>query len=524
MWSSSSVVWTALAGLATIGVLVLYRYLAESYRLEGLMRSIPVPGGRWPFVGHVVTLLRGRPWEVFMGWYRTYGPVVRFNFFNEHYVMVADPALIEQIFKTRLEVYEKDLTRSYGPFMCLLGKGLVTSHGALWKKQRSLVAAVFNVEILGDVSSVSIRATDRLSVQLDALAGKPDGALDMMEELRRLTLQVIGETILSLPPQESDRVFPKLYLPIVDEANLRVWYPWRQYLPSKARSEFDAAVAELNRYVTALIRARIPDVLACRAGSGSESDLAAVAKKDILGRIMVAVEDDFADEIVLQLRDEVKTFLFAGHETSSMMLTWALLELIRHPECMQHVLDEANEMFGVDYRAGDEMPNYRDVRRGLVYTEKVLKEALRRWSVVPVVTRQAVEDDWLTVEDDAGDEVGKYFIPKGTRIAVPIAVVHNNEKLWDHPEQFNPDRFDSRMAHRFAYLPFIQGKRDCIGQPFAMLEGKIVLALLVQRYHWHLMPDVTDDRHAFKIPVCPLRGLRCRVELRTDRRAPVAGK
>jgi cytochrome P450 len=213
----------------------------------------------------VLSLLRGGPWLVFERWHRSLGACLRFHFFGEHYVSVGEPELIQELFRNQLDLFEKDLTRSYGPFMCLLGTGLVTSHGELWRAQRSLLSAVFNVEILGDVADVSAR-NSRLLIQHLWRSGSGSGgsqqlsspAVELDEHFRRLTLKVITQTVLSLSPEESDRVFPHLYLPIVDEANLRVWYPWRTYLPNRT---FDRAVHDLNQYIVELIRARKAKVI-----------------------------------------------------------------------------------------------------------------------------------------------------------------------------------------------------------------------------------------------------------------------
>jgi len=221
------------------------------------------------------------------------------------------------------------------------------------------------------------------------------------------------------------------------------------------------------------------------------------ATKDILDRVLessaVSITDKASEEqIVLQTRDEIKTFIFAGHETSSMMLSWALYELFCNPECMQKVLDEANRVFTPDLK-GD-LPSYEKLQE-LTYTHNVLKEALRKYYIVPVVTRVATEDD----------VIGGYTIPKATKVVIPILAVHTREDLYPEPNKFKPERFDDIDPNSFNFLGFIAGQRSCIGQHFALLETKIVLALLVQRFVFGGKPN--GQYHPYKIPICPLEGI-----------------
>ena len=148
--------------------------------------------------------------------------------------------------------YSKDLEFSYAPFLDILGTGLVTSGGDTWRKMRGNISKALRVEILDEIIAIATRAVDRLCVKLDAIKGTGE-SIDMENEFRLLTLQVIGEAILSLSPTESDAIFPSLYLPIMDECNARSLSPWRTYLPTpewfahkKRVRQLDAAIIKLS--------------------------------------------------------------------------------------------------------------------------------------------------------------------------------------------------------------------------------------------------------------------------------------
>src|SRR5690606_14708322 len=145
---------------------------------------------------------------------------------------------------------------------------------------------------------------------------------------RRLTLQVIAEATLSMSPEESDEVLPRLYEPLVAEANKRVWNPLRAHLPIPARFHYDRSVRELNAVLGGKIEARRAERL---AKSGQRP-------VDMLDMLLASYEaEPWTADIARLLGDELKTMLFAGHDTSSAMLTWTLHALTRHPECLDRL-------------------------------------------------------------------------------------------------------------------------------------------------------------------------------------------
>jgi beta-ring hydroxylase len=490
------------AGIFFFVLVKLAEFWFSSRKAQHQLAAVPVPPTSIPIpsLGHVIDLIKDAPWEVMERWCRNYGPIVRFNFFNLNYLVIADVEVIKHVLATNLKNYKKDRA-SYSPFLPLLGTGLVTSEGHLWRRQRTLISGAFRVEILGEAAIIACQAAFRLIDKINRLIQKQTDdiqsvTIEMGEEFRLLTLQVIGQAVLSLSPDESDKVFPSLYLPIVEEANKRTWYPFRAFLPTPSNIAYQRSIKKLNDYVTSTIRARIhAHHEATAKGNNENQQRFGQDKGDILDRIIEGAKDQkLDDEAVLQLRDEIKTFLFAGHETTSMMLTWTLFELVSNPGCMAKVLEEANSVFKPEL--GGSIPEYETLR-GLSYTQNALKEALRKYAIVPVVTREAIEDDIL----------GDFSIPKNTKVVLPIIAIHHNPELWPDPYAFKPERFDEPPVHPYAWLGFINGPRNCVGQHFALLEAKIVLALLLQHFHIGLSSKTNGKKHPSKIPVCLLDGL-----------------
>lgn len=499
-------------------------------------------------------------------------PLVRFRILGTSGVVIGDPHALKRVFQSRFKTYAKDLRVSYHPFLPVLGTGLVTADGDLWQKQRLLIGPALRVDILDDIVGIARQAADRLSAKLAGMRGT-GAAFSIEEEFRLLTLQVIGEAVLSLPAEACDRVFPQLYLPVMEEANTRVLRPYRKYLPTPSWFAFRARMAALNGYLVGLIRerwrARVedgdrPELQQAAAGGGSSDAAAAVVaggggkkggggsnkaaanghangngnangsgaangngapqaskprRADILDRVLASIESSgarWSTAIETQLCFELKTFLLAGHETSAAMLTWSTFELARNPAALAKVRAEAKRVFGPEATApgasdtprGD--PPRRDVDGGLDYTLSVLKEALRRYSVVPVVTRLPREDD---------EVLPGVVLPRGTMVVCHLQHVHNSWKDSQRfvPERFMPggeyDQFDEGVRP-YMFLPFIQGPRNCLGQHLALLEARVVLALLSARFTFKPADEASAEgrRHPTVIPVASVCGMMMTVE------------
>ena len=312
-----------------------------------------------------------------------YGLIYRFHLFGSDCVCVADPELLKVMLQTKLEIYKKDLEWTYKPFLVLLGSGLVTADGKNHRRQRTLLSHTLRFDILDEIPEMALRAVQRLCVRLEK--AKADGSVvEMAEEFRTLTLQVIAEAILSIPHEESDATFATMYLPIVEEGNKRTWNPERTFLPTPSWFKFRRDVQKLNDYVTGIIvkRWELRQKEALEGGTQR--------RMDVLDKTLSAVSpDDWNAETISQIRDEVKTFILAGHETSASMLTWALYEISRSSELRERVLAEGREVFGassvIDVKSVVMPP--RSQLDKLEYTQCCLRESLRKYSVVPTVVR-----------------------------------------------------------------------------------------------------------------------------------------
>ena len=216
--------------------------------------------------------------------------------------------------------------------------------------------------------------------------------------------------------------------------------------------------------------------------------------------LLAAVDEDSgAGMSDWQLRDEMMTLFLAGHETTAAALTWTWYLLSQHPKVEARLLGELRQVLGGRAPVVADLPN-------LPYTEMVVREAMRLYPPAPGVAREPIEDV----------KIGGYDVPKGSLISVNIYALHRDPRFFEDPERFDPDRFSSAWDERiprYAYLPFGGGPRVCIGNGFAMMEARLILATLAQRCQLSLEPgqEVVPIQ---LVTVRPKNGVRMRLKMR----------
>jgi cytochrome P450 len=232
------------------------------------------------------------------------------------------------------------------------------------------------------------------------------------------------------------------------------------WVPTKSNRKFNRAIQVLDNFIYGIIDNRREHPTEAR---------------DLLGVLLAATDPETGEPISRQqLRDEVITIFFAGHETTAQAMTWTWYLLAQHPEIERRVLEEANRVLG------DRTPTSENIEQ-LTYTEMVVKEAMRLYPPVWVFVRDALGDD----------EIGGYHIPKGSMMVFSQYLTHRHPAYWDDPEKFDPERFTpeaEKSRPRFAYFPFGGGPRICIGNNFAMLEAVTAVAMTARRYRLDLVP------------------------------------
>lgn len=397
---------------------------------------------------------------------------------------VMDPALVE-----RLLVDDSDATiksavehRVFDP---ILGRGVLTSDHGEWRWQRRALAPLFRPTGLDSYIPAMTAAAEA------QLARWQDGASGSMHEIEAdmsaTTFDVIVRTMLvGANPAELESMMTagKRYL---DNASWSVAYGLLhlpRWLPHPASLANWRAARQIRSVVAAIV-ARRRDT--------------SVASGDLLDRLLAARHPDTGEPMPPALViDNLATLLEAGHETTAKALTWTLYLLARAPEWQDAVRAEARAEL-----PASGPPSSQEIAR-LAITERVLKEAMRLYPPAPIMARTLTRPI----------ELGGRVIPKGAQVVVPIFAIHRHQSLWRDPGRFDPDRFlpeAEKDRPRTQFMPFGAGPRICIGQAFAMLEAKVLLATLVRaaRFGWdgqHLPEPVS------RVTLRPRGGMPLRVD------------
>jgi cytochrome P450 len=308
----------------------------------------------------------------------------------------------------------------------------------------------------------------------------PGDPIDVGAEMMALTQSIIVRTMFSTDLGAAAGVLNRTW-PIINRRIGETFWSTKleTSLPLPANRRFWRALGELETVVYQIIADR-------RQTRRDEPDL--------LSMFLAARDDETGAGMTdRQLRDEVVTMLLAGHETTSLALSWTYYLLSQHPGAAHSIEEE------VDREIGSARPTFAHIER-LTFTRRVLEESLRLYPPAWGFSRRALGDD----------EIGGYRIPKGSLVFLIPFVVHRRPKLWPDPDRFDPGRFapeHESTRPRFAYIPFGGGPRGCIGNQFAMLEAQLIVATIAQRYRIELVPD-QDIRPEPLITLRPAPGIR----------------
>jgi cytochrome P450 len=343
----------------------------------------------------------------------------------------------------------------------VLGEGLLTSEGDVWKQQRRMMQPMFSQQ---QFERYGQNVTDLTLARLEtwranAQSGQP---LDVHQEMTGLTMAIVAKTLLGLDFTHQTRELTDAITTAIDHVNdmTQTILPLPSWLPTPGNLRFQQAMQVLRQLVGGLIR---------------ERRQAGTASNDLLTLLVRATDEEsgqgMSDEV---LQDQVMTMFLAGHETTAQSLSWIFYLLSKHPDVQRRVCAESAEV------VAGRTPTVKDLGR-LEYGKMVVQESMRLYPPVWAMTRQTVADD----------EVGGYHIPAGADVVLSQWVMHRHPAYWDNPEGFDPERFSAeRSAGRShgVYFPFGGGPRVCIGSTFAMMEIQLIVPAVLQAYRLDLVP------------------------------------
>ena len=389
---------------------------------------------------------------------RRHGGLARVPIRGKYLYVLSDPEMLKEMLITHRQKYMKNIR--YRHIQALLGQGLLLSEAADWRRQRVITQPAFKPEAIDNSVGWMGQHIDHFLNRWDGFADRGE-IFDVEPEFNRLAQLLSGRYLLGEPFADIADEFcevaaaVKKHWPQAPRNIVSAFIPHSKALIAR----FDAAIAALDACIYGFIqRNRATDFEGC----------------GVLKRIVMSSRAEGKEFDDKSLRDQIATLFFAGHETSATGLCWIHWALSRHPQFRAQMREEVVSLLG------DRIATAEEVHR-LQFTGQVIDESLRLHSPIHSISRVAMEDN----------TVGGYHIPKGTTVAISMYAIHRQEHLYPDPEKFDPSRFTPENVgarHRFAYLPFASGHRNCIGAGQALVELKLIVARIAQRFDLELAP------------------------------------
>jgi cytochrome P450 family 110 len=387
---------------------------------------------------------------------------------KEPIVFISNPQAIQEIFAAPLESFDAGVSNKL--LKPLLGENsLVLIDGETHRRQRKLLIPPFHGERMKAYSEIITSITQEVIRQWEI--GKPFSVRDFMQEI---SLRVILQAVFGLSAGERFKKLEKLlrsllelsgsplrsmmtFFPIL-QIDLGSWSPWGRFLSQKET-------------IYQILQSEITERRANFDISGNDILTLMMSSRDENGQPMTDVE----------LRDELMTLLFAGHETTASALTWSLYWIHRLPSVKYKLLDELNHLLSnQNHQNTGSVLDANEIYR-LPYLNAVCQETLRIYPIAMITFPRMVKRQIRIMDHE--------FTP-GTLLAPCIYLTHRRADIYDNPEEFDPERFLKRQYSQYEYIPFGGGNRRCIGMAFAMFEMKLVLATILSELNLSLVDNI----------------------------------
>lgn len=440
------------------------------------------PGPLGPQMLRAFSAIRADPLQFLVTTWRQYGDVVQFPIPRPPSYLVNDPEGVRRVLVGNARNYGKS-TIQYRSLSLVTGEGLLVADTEQWRRDRPLVQPAFHHETLeGIVAHVDV-ATQRIARDWGQLP--PGAVVDVDVAMMTATLEVVGHALFGTDLSTDAHRLAEATLSALEVVVARARVPLSppSWVPTPGNRRLQAAVRELDAAVAGMLAER----------SRQPVD----QPRDMLDLLLAARDETGAGLSRAEVRDQVVTFIVAGHETVASALTWSWALLADHPDVQADLQRESDEV--LDGRA----PTFADYGR-LPLARAVLDEALRLYPPAWLVTRRSLGPDVL----------GGCDIPEGALVILSPWLLHRHPQAWPDAEDFRPSRFLDGSADRTAFIPYGAGPRQCIGRDFAYVEGVLMLASLAGRFTMEHPPGGRRPVAEPLVTVRPVGGLHLRITAR----------
>jgi len=425
--------------------------------------AIPTPPGV-AVLGNMLTVDSDAPLQSLMRLTREHGPIFQLNMMGTPLVVVSGASLVEEICDENR--FDKAVRGSLRRIRAAAGDGLFTSdtQEANWAKAHNILLPTFAqramagyLPLMHDIASQLCTKWERLNV---------DDEIDVVHDMTALALDTIGVCGFDY---RFNSFYRRDYHPFIDALTrtletcmVQRGLPFEKVILRKRLDQLKQDVSFMSKLVDDIVRER-------RRGGGDQ------AQKDLLNFMLAGVDKQTGESLSDEnIRYQIITFLIAGHETTSGLLSFTLYFLVNNPDILDKAYEEIDRVLGTDLAV---TPTFAQVNQ-LTYVQQILNESLRLWPTAPAIGLYPYKDEVIG---------GQFPLKKNTFVTLLTLMLHRDSSVWGpEPERFNPENF-SREAEAArppnAFKPWGNGQRACIGRQFAMQEATLVIGMLLQRFH-----------------------------------------
>jgi cytochrome P450/NADPH-cytochrome P450 reductase len=457
---------------------------------QNKLNPIPHPPKK-PVVGNMLSLDSTAPVQDLVRKSKELGPIFWLDMMGQPLVIVSGFELVNELSDEKR--FDKAVRGALRRVRAIGGDGLFTADTTEpnWNKAHNILLSPFGGRAMQSYHPMMVDIAEQLVKKWERL--NADDEIDVVHDMTALTLDTIGlcgfDYRFNSFYREDYHPFVGALVRSLETIMMTRGLPLEGLFMRARRADMAADVAFMNNMVDEIVAER------------RKNAEAAASTKDMLNAMMTGVDKVTGEQLDdVNIRYQINTFLIAGHETTSGLLSCAIYAMLKHPEVLKKAYEEVDRVLGPDI---DAKPTFQQVTQ-LQYISQILKESLRMWPPAPAYGVSPLKDETVG---------GKYKLRKGTFVTVLVMALHRDPSVWGpHPDVFDPENF-SREAEKNrppnAWKPFGNGQRACIGRGFAMHEAALALGMILQRfklldhtrYQMHLKETLTIKPDGFKIKV-----------------------
>ncbi|XP_066236304.1 cytochrome P450 4V2 [Saccopteryx leptura] len=473
--------WGALSAASLAGasfILNLLRMVASYARKWLRMRSLPTIPGAYPLVGHTL-ILKPDAREFFKQLIsysekHRHQPLLKLWLGPVPVMAMYNAEVVEAILTSSRQIDKSYMYKFLEPW---LGLGLLTSTGNKWRSRRKMLTPTFHFTILEDFLEVM---NEQANILVHKLEKHVDGeAFNCFFYVTLCALDIICETAMgkNIGAQSNDESeYVRAVYRMSDMIHRRMKTPWLwldfSFLMFKEGWEHKKNLQIVHNFTNNVITERANEIKREEEQKSADkgNTLSRSKRRAFLDLLLNLADEEGSKLSQEDIREEVDTFMFEGHDTTAAAINWVLYLLGCNPEVQKKLDSELDEVFG----KSDRPATMEDLKK-LKYLECVIKETLRIFPSVPLFARDLNEDC----------EVAGYSLAKGSQALIIPYALHRDPRYFPDPEEFKPERFFPENLvgrHPYAYVPFSAGPRNCIGKRFAIMEEKAVLSCVLRRF------------------------------------------